>query len=148
MVLDIKYAEAQFNYTDVRNINFTLPATPSATNTNVMRIAAISPSSDRRLATLPKVGYLSLNRYKGAEWSTFSLHYFNTNAGDDWLNEHNMVMVKSIIQIANRLVVGINCHYNWAFTIAGNGAGMVLNKLPIKIYFAAVAGGAPDLGHR
>jgi len=149
LVFQIKYAKAQMNVIlDARNTNFTLPVTALPTNADMMRTVAISSSFISRPAAMPKTGYLPLNRYKGAEWSTFSLHYINNNSGDDWLNEHNMVVVKSIIHIANRLIVGINCHYNWSFIIAGNGAGMVLNKLPVKIYFAGVMGGAPDLGHR
>jgi hypothetical protein len=77
---------------------------------------------------------------------TFTLR--NTPSPDDWLYEHNLVTVKSIIAIVDRLTVGISCHYNWAFAIAGNGLGMVLNKAPIKISFAAVVGGAPNLYHR
>jgi len=50
--------------------------------------------------------------------------------------------------IVNWLNIGINCHYNWAFALAGNGLGMVLNKAPVKISFAAVVGGAPNLCHR
>jgi hypothetical protein len=90
---------------------------------------------------------LQLNHYTQYRApSTFTLR--NTPRPDDWLYEHNLVTVKSIMAIADRLSVGISCHYNWAFAIVGSGLGMVLNKAPIKISFAAVVGGAPNLCHR
>ena len=149
LVFQLKYAQAQVSVLfDARNVSPALHAVPSASNNNMAHRITMSPSVSPRLNAIPRNGYLQLNQYRGSLWSTFSLRYNNGNAGDDWLNEHNLVMVKSVIQIVNRLVVGINCHYNWSFTIAGNGAGMMLNKLPFKIYFAGVVGDAPNLGHR
>ena len=147
--LPVKFAGAQANVIlDARNIDHGLHVAFSPTAGKISDAIAFKPTLSARPFVVSKMGYLPLNHYKGNEWSTFSIHYNSTNPTDEWLNENNLVMVKSFIQIANRLMVGINCRYNWSFAIGGNGAGMVLNKLPIKIYFAAVMGGAPDLCHR
>jgi hypothetical protein len=100
-----------------------------------------------RNSQLQKPGYRPQLSYytKYCPPATFTLRNISS---DDWLYEHNLVTVKSIVAIVNRLCVGINCRYNWAFAIAGNGLGMVLNKAPIKIAFAAEVGGAPNLCHR
>ena len=146
LLVQVQYVAAQLVYRP--ETGTTLAAINPGHKVNLVSSGNNSYAQNLKNGQLQRTDYrVQLNNYtRYSPSSTFTLH--NTPTADDWLYEHNLVTVKSIVTIVNRLCIGINCGHNWAFAIAGDGLGMVLNKAPIKISFVASTGGAPNLCHR